>query len=143
MARRLRTQARRGEVLPFALMYDGAFAGQVTVSGLVWGSASTASIGYWVDGALAGRGIMPAAVALVTDHCFGAVGLHRIEINIRPENAASRRVVEKLGFREEGLRLRLLHINGQWADHIAFALTVEEVPGGVHARWVGARATAP
>lgn len=143
MTRRLGGQARRGEALPFALTYDGAFAGQVTVSGITWGSACSASIGYWVDGALAGRGIMPAAVALATDHCFGIIGLHRIEINIRPENLASRRVVEKLGFREEGLRPRLLHIDGQWADHISYALTTEDVPGGVHARWVSARAFAP
>ena len=67
---------------------------------------------------------------LATDHCFGTVGLHRIEINIRPENTASLRVVEKLGFRDEGVRVRLLHINGAWSDHRSFALTAEEVPRG-------------
>ena len=143
MARRLRAQARKGEALPFVITYDGVLAGQVTVSGITWGSFCSATVGYWVDGALAGRGIMPAAVALITDHCFGPVGLHRLEINIRPENLASRRVVEKLGFREEGLRPRLLHINGRWADHLAYALTVEEVPHGLHARWASARASAP
>ena len=78
---------------------------------------------------------MPTAVALVTDHCFGAVGLHRIEINIRPENTASLRVVEKLGFRDEGLRRAFLHIDGAWRDHRAFALTAEELPGGLVGRW--------
>ena len=65
------------------------------------------------------------------DHCFFTVGLHRLEANIRPENTASRRVVEKLGFREEGIRRRQLHIDGAWRDHICYALTVEDVPGGV------------
>jgi ribosomal-protein-alanine N-acetyltransferase len=143
MVRKLRAQARHGEVLPFALTYDGRLCGQVTVAGIVWGSACSATIGYWVDQQVAGRGVMPTAVALVTDHCFGIVGLHRIEINIRPENGASRRVVEKLGFRAEGLRLRLLHINGEWADHLSYALTAEEVPDGLHARWVQRRVHQP
>ena len=94
-----------------------------------------ATLGYWVDQARAGRGIVPTAVALATDHCFSALGLHRMEINIRPENGPSLRVVEKLGFRDEGLRLRYLHIDGEWADHRSFALTAEEVPEGLLNRW--------
>jgi len=78
---------------------------------------------------------MPTSVALVTDHCFWTVGLHRIEVNIRPENTASRRVVEKLGFREEGLRPRFLHIAGDWRDHISYALTREEAGDGLVNRW--------
>jgi len=57
--------------------------------------------------------------------------LHRVELNIRPENTRSRRVAEKLGFRDEGLRLRYLHIDRGWRDHLCYALTVEEVPRGV------------
>ena len=117
MVRSLRRQARQGTVLPFVVTYDGALVGQVTVGGITWGSLCSAHIGYWVDQRVAGRGVMPTAVALVTDHCFGAVGLHRVEVNIRPENAASLRVVEKLGFREEGLRGAFLHIAGAWRDH--------------------------
>jgi [ribosomal protein S5]-alanine N-acetyltransferase len=82
---------------------------------------------------------MPTAVALVTDHCFGTVGLHRLEVNIRPENAASLRVVEKLGFREEGTREAFLHIAGAWRDHRSFALTAGEVPEGLLARWRAAQ----
>ena len=74
-------------------------------------------------------------VALVTDYLFKNVGLHRVEIDIRPENAASLRVVEKLGFRFEGLKERFIHINGAWRDHYVFALTSEEVPGGILNRW--------
>ena len=85
---------------------------------------------------------MPTAVALATDHCFEAVGLHRVEINIRPENAASLRVVEKLGFRYEGIRERYLHIDGHWRDHATYALCAEEVPGGLLARWKATRVSA-
>lgn len=135
MTRRLRADARQGEALPFVILLDGVFAGQVNVAGVVRGSMNSAHIGYWVDERFAGRGVMPTAVALVTDHCFGAVGLHRIEVNIRPENTASRRVVEKLGFRDEGIRQRYLHIAGEWRDHMTFALVREEVPTGLLHRW--------
>jgi [ribosomal protein S5]-alanine N-acetyltransferase len=93
-----------------------------------------------VDRRVAGRGVIPTAVAMVVDHCFFTLGLHRIEVNIRPENAASLRVVDKLGIRSEGLRRRYLHIDGAWRDHASFAMTVEEVPSGLLARWRSLRA---
>jgi [ribosomal protein S5]-alanine N-acetyltransferase len=134
-------QARAGEAMPWVITYEGRFAGQLTVSNIVWGSARMASIGYWVDSSVAGRGVMPTSVALAVDHCFFTVGLHRIEVNIRPENNASLRVVEKLGFRYEGLRERMLHIDGRWCDHRSFALTVEDVPDGLVRRWRASRAS--
>ncbi len=134
MVRRLKAEAREGRTMPFVIAFGEVLVGQLTVGGISWGSLRSAHIGYWVDQRVAGRGIMPTAVAMATDHCF-AVGLHRIEINIRPENLASRRVVEKLGFRPEGQRPRYLHIDGDWRDHLSFALTVDEVPGGLVARW--------
>ena len=139
MTRRLRREARRGRGLPFAVLVDGEFAGQLNVSGVTRGSLHSASLGYWVDERFAGRGVMPTAVALVVDHCFDAVGLHRIEVNIRPENVASRRVVEKLGFREEGVRKGFLHIAGDWRDHVSYALLRSEVPAGLVTRWRRAR----
>ena len=135
MTRRLRSEARAGRGLPFVIELDGAFAGQLNVAGVTRGSLHSASLGYWVDQRFAGRGVMPTAVALVTDHCFRAVGLHRIEVNIRPENTASRRVVEKLGFREEGVRRAFLHIAGDWRDHNSYALVRDEVPLGLLTRW--------
>jgi len=141
--RALRGEARRGQALPFAVEYRGALAGRLTVSQIVYGALRSASIGYWVGEEFAGRGITPTAVALATDHCFSVLGLHRMEINIRPENAASLRVVEKLGFRDEGVRARYLHIAGKWADHRTFALTAEEVPGGLLARWHARRGADP
>jgi ribosomal-protein-alanine N-acetyltransferase len=144
MAHTMRREAHQALALPWVVTNEGEFAGQLTVGAVVWGSARSAQIGYWIDQAVAGRGVMPTAVALAVDHCFQAVGLHRIEANIRPENAASRRVVEKLGFREEGIRRRHLHIDGAWRDHICYAVTTEDVPDGMLSRWrSGTRQTYP
>jgi ribosomal-protein-alanine N-acetyltransferase len=133
--RSLSAQARTGSSLPFAVEYRGYLVGQLTVTGITYGSLRSASIGYWVSQHVAGRGIIPTAVALATDHCFDVLGLHRVEINIRPENTPSLRVVAKLGFRDEGLRARYLHIGDRWCDHRSFALTAEDVPHGLLARW--------
>jgi [ribosomal protein S5]-alanine N-acetyltransferase len=135
MTRRLRKEARRGHGLPFAVVYEGQFVGQLNVSSIIRGSLHSARLGYWLDQRVAGRGVMPTSVAMVVDHCFWAVGLHRVEVNIRPENTASRRVVEKLGFREEGLRRAFLHIAGDWRDHLSYALTREESADGLLTRW--------
>jgi ribosomal-protein-alanine N-acetyltransferase len=135
MLRSLRRQAREGSALPFAITHEGRFAGQLTVGNVVRGAFNSAYVGYWVDNAVAGRGVMPTALALVVDHCFGPARLHRIEANIRPENVASKRVVEKLGFRDEGLHHRYLAIDGAYRDHIGYAVTVEDVPEGMLRRW--------
>ena len=135
--RSLSSQARSGGSLPFAVDYDGLLVGQLTVTGIMHGSLRSGSIGYWVSQHVAGRGIIPTAVALATDHCFEVLGLHRVEVNIRPENAPSLRVVAKLGFRDEGLRERYLHIGDEWCDHRSFALTTEDVPEGLLNRWRG------
>lgn len=130
---------RDGTTLPFAIELDGELVGQLTVSSITYGSMCSASIGYWVSEHVAGRSIAPTAVALAADHCFVELGLHRIEVNVRPENAPSLRVVAKLGLRDEGLRLAYLHIQGRWCDHRSFAVTAEEVPDGLLARWRGRR----
>ncbi len=135
LRRLLNGQARQGLLLPFAIEVDGRFRGQLTVSSFQWGSLMSATAGYWIDERVAGRGIVPTAVALATDYCFSGLGLHRMEINIRPENAASLRVVEKLGFRDEGIRERYMHIDGKWCDHRTFALVAEDVPFGLLDAW--------
>lgn len=134
--RRLLQQYRDGGGYPFVMEYGGEIAGQLNVWGVARGSLCSATIGYWVSERFAGRGITPTAVALATDAAFTEHGLHRMEICIRPENVASLRVVQKLGFRYEGLRRRYIHIDGDWRDHYAFALTREDVPQGVLARWL-------
>ncbi|HEV7623485.1 MAG TPA: GNAT family protein [Amnibacterium sp.] len=133
--RALQQNARNGQGLPFVIEVDGELAGQLNVTSISYGSLSSATIGYWIAQRFAGRNATPVAVALATDHCFQALGLHRMEICIRPENAKSLRVVQKLGFRYEGLKRRYIHINGDWRDHFCFALVAEEVPGGVLRRW--------
>lgn len=130
----LRRRARLGQAMPFALTWDGELVGMLTVNGITWGSARWASMGYWVSQTHAGRGITPTAVALVCDHLMTEAGLHRVEIAIRPENAASLRVVEKLGFTEIGLAPKFLHIAGHWRDHRVFQIVAEDVPGGLVAR---------
>ena len=137
--RALQANARAGQGLPFIVEVDGRLAGQLNVSGISWGSTSSASIGYWIGERFAGANATPTGVALATDYCFQQMGLHRMEICIRPENAKSLRVVEKLGFRYEGLRRRYIHINNDWRDHFCFALVAEEIPEGVLARWQGGR----
>jgi [ribosomal protein S5]-alanine N-acetyltransferase len=135
MVRRLRREARDARTLPWALTYQGRLVGQLTVGGIAWGSLRGGYIGYWIDSQVAGRGIMPTAVAMACDHCFTALRLHRIEINIRPENAASLRVVEKLGLRREGERSQYLHIDGAWRDHVTFVVQAGEFPDGVLAAY--------
>jgi [ribosomal protein S5]-alanine N-acetyltransferase len=125
----LRSAARHGTMLPFMVCYGGRIVGQLNISNVVHGALRSCTVGYWVDGMMAGRGITPTALALAIDHCFSAVGLHRVEVDIRPENRASLRVVEKLGLRQEGFYERYLDIDGGWRDHVAFAITVEELVG--------------
>jgi ribosomal-protein-alanine N-acetyltransferase len=131
MVRDLRRQAAAGRCLPLVLTVKGEFAGQVTVNNIVGGSARFASVGYWIDRRFAGHGYMPLAVALASDYCLFGLRLHRLEIAIRPENAASLRVVEKLGYEEYGYAVRYLHIDGDWRDHRLFAVTAEQVPRGL------------
>jgi ribosomal-protein-alanine N-acetyltransferase len=121
--------ARAGRALPFAVEVEGRFVGQLTVGSIVLGSFRSCYVGYWVSRSVAGRSVIPTALALAGDHALGALGLHRIEVNIRPENTASLAVVRKLGFRSEGLRLNYLHIAGAWRDHLSFALTTEDLAG--------------
>ena len=129
LATALRKAGRSGTMLPFVITYGGRLVGQVNASNVVHGVLRSCTVGYWVDVAVAGRGIVPTALALTIDHCFTAVGLHRVEVDIRPENTASLRVVEKLGLRREGYYERYLDIDGAWRDHIGFAVTVEELHG--------------
>ncbi|MFB9237193.1 GNAT family N-acetyltransferase [Plantactinospora siamensis] len=143
-----RRSAKRGEGMPFAICLrdDGGtrLVGHLNLGNIVRRAFCSAYAGYWVDSRVAGRGVMPTALALAVDHAFTHGGLHRIEVNIRPENRPSRRVVEKLGFREEAYHPRYMHIDGTWRDHLGYALTSEDVAaeGGLLARWHRLRAAA-
>jgi ribosomal-protein-alanine N-acetyltransferase len=135
MRRAVARRARLGTSVPLAVRVEGRLAGQVTLDNIVRGAMRGGHLGYWIDRRVAGQGMASLAVALVCDHAFGAVGLHRVEADIRPENLPSRRLVERLGFRQEGLLRRYLDIDGDWRDHLSYALLAEDLPGGVLAHW--------
>ena len=136
----LRAQAKRGTGYGFVILKDGLVVGQLNVANVQHGSVSSATIGYWIAKSTAGQNIMPTAVALAIDFLMDDIGLHRVEIDIRPENLASLRVVEKLGLRQEGLKERFIHIDGAWRDHKIFAITSEERIGSMLTRLANTRA---
>lgn len=144
--REQRRSARNGESMPFVVcLREGGrerLVGHLNVGSIVRQAFCSGCVGYWVDSRAAGRGVIPTALALAVDHAFGPGRLHRIEISIRPDNRPSRRVMEKLGFREEAYHTRYMHIDGAWRDHIGYALTSEDVAaeGGLLARWHRLRA---
>lgn len=139
----LRAEARKGRMLAYVIELDGEFAGQLTIGNVTHGALRSAWIGYWVASTATGGGVATAALALGLDHCFTAVRLHRVEATVRPENAASRAVLAKCGFREEGLLKRYLEVGGAWRDHLLVAITIEELDGSAtsalvrqgHASW--------
>ncbi|BEP14505.1 GNAT family protein [Acidothermaceae bacterium B102] len=131
---RLRRDAEAGNSLPFAVTLQGRLVGQVTVGNIGREPREPAYVGYWIDRTQAGRGITPRALALVLDHAFATLDLPRVEANIQPDNLASRRVVDKLGFRLDVLRPGHLHVAGAWRDHLRYELTREDARGGLLAR---------
>lgn len=131
----LARRARTGVTVPLAIRVEGRLAGQVTVDNVVRGAMRSGWLGYWIDSGVAGRGMGSLAVALVCDHAFGAMGLHRLQADIRPENEPSQRLVERLGFTREGVLRRYLDIDGDWRDHVAYALLADDLPRGALDRW--------
>lgn len=110
----------------FGIFVEGAFVGEINLSSLQRGAFQSAYIGYWIDQRAAGNGYIPEALVVVARFAFEQLYLHRLQVSIIPRNSASRRVVEKLGLRNEGIAERYLEINGVWEDHIRYAITVEE-----------------
>lgn len=102
------------------------FVGEVNLSAVQRGPFQNAYLGYWVDEALAGNGYVPESVVVVLRFAFEVLDLHRAQVSIIPRNYPSRRVVEKLGLRDEGTALRYLEIAGVWEDHVRYAITAEE-----------------
>jgi ribosomal-protein-alanine N-acetyltransferase len=115
-----------GSQYAFGIFVDGAFSGEINLNNVVRGAFQSAAIGYWIDSFRAGRSLMPEAVVVLARYAFEELRLHRLEICIIPRNRSSRRVMEKLAIREEGVAERFLEINGIWEDHVRFGITVEE-----------------
>ncbi len=103
--------------------------GGVNLSNVRRGVAQAASLGYWMGAPFAHQGMMSEAVAALLPYAFDRLGLHRIEAACLPHNKASRRLLARLGFREEGYAVQYLKINGVWQDHILHALLAEEYRG--------------
>ena len=128
--RRSARLVRQRRYYPFAVYADDQLVGQVTIGDIALGASHSGNLGYWVAEAYSGRGVITAAVAMVLDLCLGAPYMHSVEINIRPENNVSLRVVQKLGLRFEGRKQDFYCIAGSWADHLGYAATAEEIPAG-------------
>ena len=110
----------------FGVFVNGSLVGEINLSAVQRGPFQSAYVGYWVAEEHAGQGYVPEALVVLARFAFEELRLHRMQIAIIPRNKASRRVVEKLGIREEGVALRYLEINGHWEDHVRYAMTVEE-----------------
>ena len=125
--RRLRRHAEeldRDEAYPFLLFREGddRLLGGLTLGQVRRGVAQAATLGYWMGAPHAGRGYMARAVRATAGFAFATLRLHRIEAACLPENAASARVLEGVGFQREGFARAYLRINGEWRDHVLYAM---------------------
>lgn len=107
---------------------SGSIAGVVNLNSIVRGLFQSAYLGYYIGAPFAGQGYMTEGLRLVTHYAFTQLGLHRLEANIQPENAASIALVRKCGFRKEGFSPRYLQVFGEWRDHERWALLGDEPP---------------
>jgi len=105
---------------------DGVILGAINISEIVRGALQSAFLGYWVGAPYAGQGYMARGLALVLRYAFRTLKLHRLEANLQPGNARSRRLAAGAGFRKEGLSPRYVKIHGRWRDHERWAITREE-----------------
>jgi [ribosomal protein S5]-alanine N-acetyltransferase len=129
MILRNRREWKRGQafvLLVSAREDEDRIIGRIALGGVLLGAFQNAYLGYWIDVEHQGRGLMTEAVHATTTFAFRSAGLHRVQAAVMPRNVASQRVLEKVGYRREGLSLRYLCIAGQWEDHQIFAATVEE-----------------
>lgn len=119
---------RLDETYPFFIFRrrDGILLGGCTLTNVRRGIAQTASLGYWIGAPFARQGYMTHALSALIPFAFDELNLHRIEAACLPDNEASRRLLKKLGFREEGFARGFLRIDGAWCDHVLFALLAED-----------------
>lgn len=119
-------RSQGGDTIAFLAFADEELVGVINLNYIVRRNFQNAHLGYYANAALAGKGLMRAAMEAVIDHAFDELGLHRLEANIQPGNDASVGLVESCGFRYEGHAPHLIHIKGEWRDHDRYAITVED-----------------
>ena len=126
-----KSEMRQGLTYSFLIFrrIDDALLGGITLSNLRRGVAQSATLGYWIGAAHSRQGYMTEALAAVLEFAFSRLALHRVEAACLPANEASRRLLLKSGFREEGYAREYLRINGRWQDHQLFAILRSELPG--------------
>jgi ribosomal-protein-alanine N-acetyltransferase len=126
--RRLEEESRMragGRGLFFGVFARGSLVGRIALSNIVRGPFLNAYLGYGIDERHAGRGVATVALRHAVDLAW-ADGLHRVQAAVSPDNTASKRVLEKVGFRREGLALRYLRLHGGWTDQELWAITVDD-----------------
>lgn len=119
-------ERQAGTAFGFGVFVDNTLAGEINLNNIVRGALQSGTVGYWIDRDRAGHSYIAEGVVVLCRFAFDELHLHRLEVCIVPRNTNSRRVMEKLQFREEGVALRYLEINGAWEDHMRFAITTEE-----------------
>ena len=126
--RQLLAQAGQPAFAPFLiyLREDAASIGGVELSQIVRGKFHSAYLGYQIGAPFARRGYMGEALRLLLSNRFDEFKLHRVEANVQPENAASIRLLRRLGFAREGFSRRYLKIGGRWRDHERWAILAED-----------------
>jgi len=126
---RKRVQIEANDGFEGAIVLDGRIVGAAGFHGIDWINRST-SIGYWLAADVVGRGLMSAAVRALLDHAFGVWELHRVIIEVVVDNARSRAIPERLGFREEALLLEAKLIRGRYEDAVLYAMLASEWSDG-------------
>ncbi len=134
--RRLRTykaEMRQGVTYSFLILrrVDDVLLGGITLSNLRRGVAQSATLGYWIGSPHGNQGYMTDSLAAVLEFAFSRIGLHRVEAACLPANEASRRLLLRCGFREEGYAREYLRISGRWQDHQLFAILRDNLPSEI------------
>jgi [ribosomal protein S5]-alanine N-acetyltransferase len=126
--RRYQQEIRDDSAYPFFIFrsHDSVLVGGLTLSNVTRGMTQAATLGYWVGERHANQGFMSAAVRAIVPFAFDTLHLHRLEAACLPHNVPSMRLLERAGFKREGLARGLVRINGRWQDHVVFALLADD-----------------
>jgi ribosomal-protein-alanine N-acetyltransferase len=108
---------------------DSKLVGGITLSNARRGVSQSISVGYWIGQAYGGQGLMTSALTAIIPFVFSSLGFHRLEAACLPSNVPSRKLLENCGFKYEGLARQYLRINGNWQDHLLYAVIEDDLRG--------------